>query len=236
MIKDSMWLRDLCFKNNFDYSVEQINKIDKYVNLLLSWNQKINLVSRHNTEDIWCQHILASITLLFKFQFFKNCSIIDIGTGGGLPGIPLAVLCLSNSFLLIDSIQKKINVVKNIVEELGLQNVKVESGRAEDLSKRKEYRNKFDYTITRAVSSIENVVRWSKPFLKNIIPENENQKTGKLLIPKGTILLLKGGELSDEIRKTQIKLKPQLIQSHPIIIDGIDPNELVDKKIIIIKP
>lgn len=233
-----MWLRGLCFKNHFDISGEQIKKIEKYVELLLSWNQKINLISRRNADDVWCQHIITSTSFLFKIQFYKNSSIIDIGTGGGLPGIPLAIFCLSNSFVLIDSIQKKIKAVKNIVNELGLQNVKVECGRAEDLSKRKDYKNKFDYTITRAVASTENVVRWSKPFLKNITPgiENLNQGKEKQLIPRGTVLLLKGGELTDEINKAKLKLKPRSIQIYPILIDGLNLTENLDKKLIIIQP
>ncbi|MDI6767451.1 MAG: 16S rRNA (guanine(527)-N(7))-methyltransferase RsmG [Bacteroidota bacterium] len=238
MIRNPIWFRNLCLKNHFDISEEQIIKLEKYVELLLSWNQKINLISRRNPDGVWQQHIIVSISLLLKFQFYNNSPIVDIGTGGGLPGIPLAILCSSNPFVLIDSIQKKINAVKNIVDKLGLINVKVECGRAEDLSKSKDYKNKFDYAITRAVSSTENMVRWSKPFLINKIQEIEStqQYTGKQHIPRGTVLLLKGGDITDEINRTKVKLQPRSIQIYPILIDGLNLTELLDKKFIIIRP
>lgn len=238
MTRDSYWFKNLCQKNNYNISDEQLNILVRYVEQLILWNRKINLISRRDVENIWSQHILGSISLLFKFQFQNDSRILDIGTGGGLPGIPLAILNSSSQFTLIDSVRKKTNAVEGILDALELINVSVDCGRAEDLCEDIKYKNKFDYTISRAVASIVEMVKWSKPYLK--IDANAMEfidvQNKRMQAPKGTILLLKGGELMDEINKTQIKLKPKLIQSHQLIIDGIDSTELFDKKLIIIKP
>ncbi len=106
-IDSKIWFRNICKKNHLDISDEQAELINFYVSYLLEWNKKINLISRQDEENIWLRHILASISFLFKFTFAFGTSVIDIGTGGGLPGIPLAILYPGIKFtLVIPSIKK----------------------------------------------------------------------------------------------------------------------------------
>jgi len=236
--KNRVWFKNLCLKNNFFLTEEELDLLDKYVKLLLAWNEKINLISRRGYENIWSSQILPSISILFNYRFYPHSNIVDVGTGGGLPGIPLAILCKTNFFTLIDSISKKIYAVKDMIDRLMLENVKVEIGRAEDLSKRIEYKSKFDYVIARAVAATKDLVKWSKPFLNEQTTDisEANGSSDKTFIPTRTILLLKGGDVTKEIDEAKIKCQPKSIQVHPFIIKGLDANDLVDKKLLIIKP
>src|SRR6266850_7259259 len=135
LMDDALWLRTICQKNRFNLSDEQIDLLQKYVAQLLDWNKKLNLISRKDEENIWSRHILSSVALLFQFEFHPGSAIIDIGTGGGLPGIPLAVLSKNVNMTLIDSIQKKIRAVTEIVSTLKLDRVNTYCGRAEQLNR-----------------------------------------------------------------------------------------------------
>ena len=231
-------LQSICEKNFFEINEQYIYILERYVARLLMWNQKVNLISRQHTENIWIQHILASISFLFKFEIEKKSSVIDIGTGGGLPGIPISILRPDLRFVLIDSIQKKILAVQDMIKYLELNNVSAICGRAEELNRKEHLQNKFDYVIARGVSSSKDVLSWSKPFLKTdkkdpqaIVVSENNRK----LIPRGSIILLKGGDINREIDETRAKHNPKSIQAFPIVINGIDPTQLFDKKIIIIQ-
>src|SRR6266849_10544190 len=114
----AVWFRSICQTNHHSVSDEQVDLIVKYVESLLEWNRKINLISRKDEEHIWTRHILGSIAILFHFYFYPGSSLIDIGTGGGLPGIPLAILNRHMDVTLLDSIQKKIRAVSEIVAKL----------------------------------------------------------------------------------------------------------------------
>lgn len=238
MDKNKAWFKSICLKNNFFVTEQELTLLDNYVKLLIVWNEKINLVSRRSYENIWSNQILPSISILFNHHLYRHSSIIDIGTGGGLPGIPLAILCKTNFFTLIDSISKKIYAVRDIIEKLMLKNVKVDIGRAEDLSKHVEYKCKFDYVIARAVAKTKDLIKWCNPFLKeHTIDASEiSSKSDKTFIPRGTILLLKGGDVTKEIEEAKIKCQPQSIRVHSLVITGLDENDLVDKKLLIIKP
>jgi len=234
-----MFIRDIFEKNNYKIENSQLNALGSYVAELLKWNQAINLISRKDTGKIWIQHILSSISFLFMFEFRKNSTVLDIGTGGGLPGIPLSILCPELRFTLIDSIQKKIKAVQNIIENTTLENVTTVCARAEELSKNKKFQSKFDYVIARSVAPAKKLLEWSKPFLvsqKDPSPAHESIITQRKVIPVGSIILLKGGNLQREIEKTRIEHRPRFIQIFPIAINGIEPTELFEKKVIIIQP
>jgi len=231
-------LQSICKENFFEINEKYIYMLERYVARLLIWNQKVNLISRQYTENIWIQHILASISFLFKFEIEKKSSVIDIGTGGGLPGIPISILRPDLRLVLIDSIQKKILAVQEMIKYLELNNVSAICGRAEELNRKEHLQNKFDYVIARGVSSSKDVLSWSKPFLKTdkkdpqaIVVSENNRK----LIPRRSIILLKGGDINREIDETRAKHNPKSIQAFPIVINGIDPTQLFDKKIIIIQ-
>lgn len=233
--------------------------LSKFVELIIEWNAKINLISRKDVENIWQRHLLGSLAMLFNFQLKENANVVDVGTGGGFPGIPLAICLPDVSFTLVDSIQKKVNVVTDIIEKLQLHNAKVLCGRAEELNMKAVHNRKFDYVTARAVAPITDVIGWTKMFLRTVPPTSsvilsprfiggeESQKrqgveilhfvqNDKIGIAPGAIIIFKGGDVTPEIQQARIKYKPKSIETLPLVIDGIDPAEFSEKKLVIVRP
>ena len=143
-----------------DLSDLQINQLTQLGPLYKDWNSKINVVSRKDIDNIYPHHILHSMGLAKIFQFNPGAEILDLGTGGGLPGIPMAILFPETNFLLVDSIGKKIKVTQEIADAVGLKNVKCKQIRAEELNQ------KFDFVITRAVAVLPKLVNWSRKIIR----------------------------------------------------------------------
>lgn len=158
--------------------------------LYLDWNTKINLISRKDIENLYEKHILHSLGIAQVINFTDGSAILDVGTGGGFPGIPLAILFPKAWFLLIDSIGKKVRVAENVAAELGLSNVECRHERAED------EKAEFDFVVSRAVMPLPDLVKIVK---KNIIKEQQNA------LPNG-ILCLKGGDLQAELQPFRNKV------------------------------
>ncbi len=165
----------------------QIMKLSLFEKLIKDWNKKINLVSRKDVENFQLNHILHSLSISKLISFSPKTNILDLGTGGGLPGIPLAIIFPQAEFHLIDRKEKKIKVVNKIVNELKLTNVKADSS---DL---KYMNTKYDFILNRAVSSTENIIR----ICNNKINSNSVNK-----IQNG-IICLKGGDLKIELNKVK---------------------------------
>jgi 16S rRNA (guanine527-N7)-methyltransferase len=214
---------------------EQIALLEKYEELLAEWNKKINLVSRKDDENIWSRHIIGSIAFLFQFALIEEGSIIDIGTGGGLPGIPMAILYPNSRVFLIDSIQKKITAVDDMIKTLGLNNAGAFCGRAEELSRKKEFQGTYDYIVSRAVAPMRDIVKWGKPFLRASNNPAIIESNGSRVLQKGLFLFLKGGDLADEISYARVKFKPREIQNFELpLIEEIP--DVTDKRLIVFKP
>lgn len=162
---------------------KQLEQFDMFEKLFIDWNSKINLVSRKDTDHLLVRHILHSLSIAKVFSFDNGTNIIDIGTGGGFPGIPLAIMFPHVNFDLVDSIGKKIMVVDDIAEKLNLTNVKAIKSRAENMPA------KYDFVISRAVTAFPDFVK---------ITENLFRKPNRKSL-KG-IIYLKGGDFSDEIK------------------------------------
>ena len=161
----------------------QINQYKDLENLYNEWNSKINVISRKNLSELYINHVLHSLSIAKFISFKKGTSILDIGTGGGFPGIPLAVLFPEVNFLLVDSIGKKIKVVNKICESIKLKNVFTRHMRAEDID------SKFDFIVSRAVTNMKDFKIISKGKIKN----NHINEI------KNGIIYLKGGDLSKEM-------------------------------------
>jgi len=157
------------------------------------WNTQINVISRKDTENFYERHVLHSLAIAKVLTFQANAKILDIGTGGGFPGIPLAILFPETHFTLVDSIGKKIKVVNEVAQSLGLQNVKGIHCRAEEIN------DKFDFVVSRAVTSMPNFIKWTKGKFHS--KSNHSLSSG--------ILYLKGGDLKEELKGIRgIKIYP----------------------------
>ncbi len=186
----------LILKHFPQLSDSQIEKFSKLQNLYESWNEKINVISRKDTQEFYERHVLHSLGIAKILQFSAGTKILDIGTGGGFPGIPLAILFPEVQFTLVDSIGKKITVVQAIADELGLENVTAIHERAENI------KGKFHFVVSRAVTQMPVFLTWLQgKFEKEQINPLENG-----------ILYLKGGDLSQEL--AGLKTKEHLLKDY----------------------
>jgi len=169
------------FPNLSEIQIEQFSKLQ---GLYEQWNVHINLISRKDIENLYLKHVLHSLSIAKVIDFADGTKILDVGTGGGFPGIPLAILFPNVEFLLVDSIGKKINVVKEIADKIGIKNLKAEHKRAEQVM------GKFDFVVSRAVTKMKVFQQWVR---KKISSKRKN-------ILNNGILYLKGGDLSYELK------------------------------------
>ncbi|MBG7631549.1 MAG: 16S rRNA (guanine(527)-N(7))-methyltransferase RsmG [Bacteroidetes bacterium] len=167
-----------------ELSETQKNQFTKLKGLYTFWNAQINVISRKDIDELYNRHVLHSLGIAKVVEFEKNTAILDVGTGGGFPGIPLAILFPESNFYLVDSIGKKIKVVNEIVKELQLKNVKAEHIRAEKV------KGEFDFIVSRAVTNMDDFVKWVR---KKIVKKQQHSL-------KNGILYLKGGDLTEELR------------------------------------
>jgi 16S rRNA (guanine527-N7)-methyltransferase len=166
-----------------DLTDVQINQFQQLEALYQDWNSKINVISRKDIDELYLKHVLHSLAIAKIQKFEPGTYVLDVGTGGGFPGIPLAILFPETRFYLIDVILKKINVVKAVAEALELKNVKAEQIRAENV------KGDFDFIVSRAVTNMPDFVSWIKDKIKR--HQKHELKNG--------ILYLKGGDLTEEL-------------------------------------
>lgn len=165
-------------------SESQIHQFQKLQSVYEEWNAKINVISRKDIDELYTRHVLHSLGIAKIIQFEPGMKIMDVGTGGGFPGIPLAILFPEVNFYLIDVIAKKIKVVNEVVNALGLKNVKAEQKRAELV------KEEFDFIVSRAVTNMPDFVKWVK---------DKTKKDSKHPEFKNGIFYLKGGDLTEEL-------------------------------------
>ncbi|MGE5944548.1 MAG: 16S rRNA (guanine(527)-N(7))-methyltransferase RsmG [Flavobacteriales bacterium] len=175
---------ELILKYFPNLSEDQITKFKALQSLYEDWNLKINVVSRKDIDELYLRHVLHSLGIAKFINFNDGSNILDVGTGGGFPGIPLAIMFPECSFHLVDSIAKKIKVVDEVVEGLGLKNVKTTNSRVEDIH------DSYDFIVSRAVAAMPTFVHWTKGKIA---------KEQKHAIKNG-ILYLKGGDLEEELK------------------------------------
>jgi len=188
-----------------ELSADQMAQFDTLGDLYVEWNSKINVISRKDIVSLYPKHILHSLSIAKYITFVPGTGILDLGTGGGLPGIPLAILYPEVQFLLIDARAKKISVVNEIIDELGLYNVRGIHKRAEDLQMQ------FDYVLARAVTRLDKLIEISMPLI------HQDEKN---VIPNG-LITLKGGDLTQEIKEVSKQHQVEQICVQTLISEPI---------------
>ena len=188
-----------------ELSSEKLKIFKSLFEIYFEINKNINLISRKDFENFYLHHIIHSLSIT-KFDLIKknNTKIIDLGTGGGFPGIPLAIYFNKNNFILVDSIKKKINAVNNIIKKINLKNTNCINDRAENLNEN------ADVIISRSVSSVDNIIEWTKSSLKT----------------NGKLILLKGGNVNKELKNIRSRFTIYKLD------DIYSDNYFTDKKII----
>jgi 16S rRNA (guanine527-N7)-methyltransferase len=230
-----IWLRNACLKNGILLSDKQIEQLEVYVQLLLDWNKKVNLISRKDESNIWRSHIFHAVSLLFKFRLPPSAHVIDLGTGGGLPGIPLKILQPDLQVTLIDATEKKIKVVQEITQKLSLNGVLPRWGRAEELAKDAMFYQSFDIAIARAVAPLKNLIEWSKPLLREKPGKPQVDSIGdkrRIEVSPPALLAMKGGDLTSEIEKIRYVKGIKEVQVIDLGNAGVNEEALYDKKVV----
>ncbi len=166
-----------------DLTEIQISQFEQLESLYKDWNSKINVISRKDIDELYLRHVLHSLGIAKVQKFNPGTRVLDVGTGGGFPGIPLAILFPETSFQLVDSIGKKIKVVQGVAEALGLQNLQADHMRAEKV------KGEFDFIVSRAVTTMPDFVKW----VRKKVAKKQNHEL------KNGILYLKGGDLTEEL-------------------------------------
>ena len=189
-----------------EFTDEQLRQFEALGKLYPEWNEKINVISRKDIDSLYTRHILHSLSIATIIDFQPGTKIIDIGCGGGFPGVPLAIFFPEVSFHLVDSINKKLTVVREISQAIGLKNVTVEHTRAENIQNRQ-----FDFVVSRAVTSLGNLWKWSKPLIKKGKGEGQD-------LPNG-LICLKGGDLAQEISESG--LRPHIYKLEDVFSEDV---------------
>ena len=182
---------DLLLKYFPDITLKQRKQFEQLPELYNYWNNQINVISRKDIEQLYERHVLHSLGIAKVMTFLPGENVLDVGTGGGFPGIPLAILFPETDFYLVDSIGKKIKVVQEVASAIGLQNLKASHLRAEQVDE------KFDFVVSRAVTRLKEFYPWVK---------GKFNKQSKNKLPNG-ILYLKGGDLEQEIAESGLAVQ-----------------------------
>jgi 16S rRNA (guanine527-N7)-methyltransferase len=181
-----------------EFTPTQLKQLEMLDALYREWNAGINVISRKDIDSLYEKHVLHSLSIAAWFDFAPGLEIIDIGTGGGFPGIPLAIFFPEVQFHLVDSIGKKLKVVNAVAEAINLKNITTFHGRAEEIKSRK-----FDFAVSRAVAPLKDLWSWSKPLLRN---------ERRMETFKNGLICLKGGDLAAEISESG--LRPHIRDIH----------------------
>ena len=166
---------------------EQIECFNIYYQMLLKWNEKMNLTAITDPQEVAVKHVVDSLSAVDPSVFTKNVHAIDVGTGAGLPGVAIKIYCPSIHIVLLDSLQKRINFLQNVVSELGLSNVECVHARAEEAARQKEYRERFDVAMARAVARLSVLAEYTLPFVR----------------VGGVLLALKGARYLEEMEEAE---------------------------------
>jgi 16S rRNA (guanine527-N7)-methyltransferase len=175
-----------------DFTPEQLTQFAMLKDLYIEWNEKINVISRKDMDNFYLHHVLHSLTLATKFEFKAGLQVMDLGCGGGFPGVPLAIMFPDAHFHMVDSVGKKLKVINAVVEAAGIKNITTQHGRAEEIKDKQ-----FDVVISRAVAPLGSLWHWSRKLIRRTAKAEKG-------VPNG-LICLKGGDLAQEIFESNCK-------------------------------
>jgi len=207
--------KEECSKNNIEFDEKKSEQLYKYMTLILEWNEKINVTAIKDEKEFIVKHFIDSLTIN---KFISNTDrVLDIGTGAGFPGIPLKIYNTEKDFSLIDSVNKKITVLNDVIEKLKLPNIEALHIRAEDLAKDSNYREQFDVVTTRAVSNLATIAEYMLPFVK----------------VGGKAVCMKGPNVEQELEESKKAIK--LLGGEIETVENLNINGNFERNIVIIK-
>lgn len=188
---------DIVLKYFTDFSPAQVEQLKMLAPLYKEWNEKINVISRKDIDSLYERHVLHSLAIAAAFDFAPGSEIIDLGTGGGFPGVPLAIFFPEVKFHLADSIGKKLKVIEAVAEGAGIKNITTQHTRVEDIKNKK-----FDFVVSRAVAPLKDLWRWSQPLLKKQVAPKKEMDDAATHTFKPGLICLKGGDLNTEVQES----------------------------------
>lgn len=214
---DAIEFWTICAANGILLDREQVRHFERFHDELVIWNKRINLISRQDLDNIYERHILHSLAILKYVDIPARARCMDLGTGGGFPGIPLKIALPQISMLLVDSIGKKIKTTGMLAQHTGMRGIEARQARAETLADDPQYRGAFDVITARAVAPLVQLVSWVEALLK----------------PTGKIICLKGGDLTNEIDEATKKFPHLRVVEHRIVLPGAEWFEEQEKKVLV---
>ncbi len=209
---------EIILKYFSDFTERQVEQFAALDGLYREWNAKINVISRKDIDGLYEKHVLHSLSIAAGFELPPGAEVVDLGTGGGFPGIPLAIFFPEVKFHLVDSIAKKLKVVEEVARATGLKNVTTQHSRIEEIRNRK-----FDFVVSRAVAPLGDLWKWSRPLLKGKHPSLPEPG------PAAGLICLKGGDLHQEIQESGVR--PRIMEIYDIF-----PEEFFREKYMLYVP
>ncbi len=230
-----IWLQNILLQNGLKLENGQLDSLILFVQLLLEKNKFINLISRKDTEFVWENHILHSLAICKYFAIEGSPNILDLGTGGGFPGIPLKIALPNIKIDLVDSIRKKVDAVSEFVEALKLDNASVVCSRTENLGV--QFYNKYDIVVSRGVAPLIDLIKWVKPLMNRSsnFEMVANMNNEKYILKAPLFMAFKGGQIEAEIQTLKLANIYASVFVCDISVQGIEINLLQDKKIVLIQ-
>jgi 16S rRNA (guanine527-N7)-methyltransferase len=209
----------LCSANGIVLDENQREMLQRYTKELIYWNQKVNMISRKDEENVWVRHIMHSLAPLKYIKLPHKARCLDFGAGGGLPGIPLAIATDKTRFTIVDSIKKKYKMIDMFAQHTGIKDLMAVHSRVEELADGKHYYRSFDYIFARAVARTNKLLSWTKDLAK----------------PNATWVFLKGGDLTEEISEAKAEHPDIKFELTDIEFFGVDWFTKENKKLLVCK-